>query len=154
MKHITRDSEPLSVGLLCAAGLLLGLGLGGGLQAYAVADPGAVWQAAAATCLFVAGLGSLGYAIDSDLSAGYRALFWMLLALIVFGLVSLFVSIPGGNVVYAVVGLVIFGAYTVLDFNRMRRAGMDDAVSIAAGIFLDVVNVFLFFLQLFGRRER
>ena len=152
--NLTRDSEPLSVGLLCAAGLFLGLGLGGGLHAYAVADPGAVWQAAAATCLFVAGLGSLGYAINSDLSAGYRALFWLLVALIVFGLVSLFVSIPGDNVVYAVLGLVIFGGYTVLDFNRMRRAGMDDAVSIAAGIFLDVVNVFLFFLQLFGRRER
>ncbi|MBV8220616.1 MAG: US12 family protein [Solirubrobacterales bacterium] len=72
----------------------------------------------------------------------------------VFGLVSLFVSIPAGNVVYAVLGLVIFGGYTVLDFNRMRRAGMDDAVSIAAGIFLDIVNVFLFFLQLFGRREK
>ena len=55
---------------------------------------------------------------------------------------------------YAVLGLVIFGGYTVLDFNRMRRAGMDDAVSIAAGIFLDIVNVFLFFLQLFGRNEK
>jgi FtsH-binding integral membrane protein len=152
--NFTRDSEPLSVGLLSAAGLFLGLGLGGGLHAYAVADPGAVWQAAAATGLFIAALGSLGYAINADLSPGYRVLFWLLLALIVFGLVSLFVSIPGGNVVYAVLGLVIFGGYTVLDFNRMRRAGMDDAVSIAAGIFLDIVNVFLFFLQLFGRNER
>jgi FtsH-binding integral membrane protein len=152
--NFTRDSRPLSVGLLCATGLFLGLGLGGGLQAYAAADPGAVWQAAAATCLFIAGLGSLGYAIDADLSPGYRVLFWLLLALIVFGLVTLFVSIPGGNVVYAVLGLVIFGGYTVLDFNRMRRAGTDDAVSIAAGIFLDILNVFLFFLQLFGRREK
>jgi FtsH-binding integral membrane protein len=42
----------------------------------------------------------------------------------------------------------------VVDLNRMRRAGMDEAVQIAAGIFLDIVNLFLFFLQLFGRRER
>ena len=152
--NFTRDSEQLSVGLLFAAGLFLGLGLGGGLHQYARAEPGAVWQAAAATGLFVAGLGSLGYAINSDLSAGYRVLFWLLLGLIVFGLVGLFLSIPGGNVIYAVLGLVIFGGYTVLDFNRMRRAGMDEAVSIAAGIFLDIVNVFLFFLQLLGRRER
>jgi len=141
-------------GLLLAAGLFLGLGLGGCLDEYAQADPDAVWQAAAATGLFIAGLGSLGYAINRDLSGGYRVLFWLLLALIAFGLVSLFVSMPGGNVIYAVLGLAIFGGYTVLDFNRMRRAGMEDAVTIAAGVFLDIINVFLFFLQLFTRRER
>jgi uncharacterized protein len=54
-------------------------------------------------------------------------------------------------VVYALLGLGIFGGYTVLDFNRMRNAGTNDAASIASGIFLDVLNVFAFFLQLFGR---
>jgi modulator of FtsH protease len=98
----------------------------------------------------VGGLGSVGYAIRKDLSGGYRLLFFALLALIVFGLVTVFVSIPGGNVIYALLGLGIFGAYTVLDFNRMRRTGMNEAVPLAAGIFLDVVNIFLFFLRLFG----
>jgi len=51
---------------------------------------------------------------------------------------------------YAVAGLVIFGGYTVLDFNRMRRAGMEEVVPLAAGIFLDVLNIFLFFLRIFG----
>ena len=60
---------------------------------------------------------------------------------------------PGSNVIYALLGLGIFGGYTVLDFNRMRRAGDEEAVSLAAGIFLDILNVFLFFLQLFGGRE-
>jgi FtsH-binding integral membrane protein len=46
--------------------------------------------------------------------------------------------------------LAIFGGWTILDFNRLRRAGAEDAVSIAASIFLDVLNVFLFFLELFG----
>ena len=44
----------------------------------------------------------------------------------------------------------IFGGYTIFDFNRLRRAGSDSAVPIAASIFLDVLNIFLFFLQLFG----
>ena len=73
-----------------------------------------------------------------------------LIVLIVFGLVTVFVSIPGGNLIYAVLGLLIFGGYTVLDFNRMRRAGMEEAVPLAAGIFLDVINIFLFFLRIFG----
>jgi FtsH-binding integral membrane protein len=45
---------------------------------------------------------------------------------------------------------VIFGGYTIVDFNRLRRAGAESAVPIAASIFLDVLNIFLFFLQLFG----
>jgi uncharacterized protein len=149
--NFVRNSGAPAVGLLFGAGLSLGLGLGGTLDAYATADPGVVWQAAAATALFVAALGSLGYAIRADLSGGYRVLFFLLLGLIVFGLVTVFVSMPAGNVIYALLGLGIFGGYTLLDFNRMRRAGNDDAVSIAAGIFLDVLNVFTFFLQLFGR---
>ncbi len=151
--NFVRDTPALAVGLLGATGLFLGLGLGGGLDAYAEAAPGAVWQAAAATALFVAALGSVGYLIRSDLSGGYRVLFVLLLGLIVYGFISLFASMPGSNVIYAVLGLGIFGGYTVLDFNRMRRAGMDEAVSIAAGIFLDILNVFMFFLQLFGNRE-
>ena len=60
------------------------------------------------------------------------------------------VSIPGGNIIWSVAGLVIFGGYTVLDFNRLRRSGQESAVPIAASIFLDVLNIFLFFLHLFG----
>jgi modulator of FtsH protease len=148
--NFARRSEALAITLLFAAGLLLGLGMGGVLNRYAEAEPDAVWQAAASTALFVGGLGATGYAIRRDLSGGYRFLFFALLALIVFGLVTVFVSIPGGNIIYALLGLGIFGAYTVLDFNRMRRAGMQEAVPLAAGIFLDVINIFLFFLRLFG----
>lgn len=151
--NFARRSEGLSITMLFAAGLLLGMGLGGGLAQYAEAAPDAVWQAAAATALFVAALGSIGYAIRSDLSGGYRVLFLLLLALIVFGIVTLFVSIPQANVIYAVFGLGVFGGYTLLDFNRMRRAGMEEAVPLAAGVFLDVLNIFLFFLRLFGNRN-
>ena len=66
---------------------------------------------------------------------------------------GLLVSIPGGNAIYALLGLCIFGGYTVLDFNRMRRAGMQEAVPLAAGIFQDVINIFLFFLRLFSGRD-
>jgi len=139
--------------MLFAAGLFLGLGLGGGLKHYAEVQPSVVWQAAGATALFVGALGSAGYAIRRDLSGLYRFLFVALLLLIVFGFISLLVSMPGADVIYAVLGLVIFGAYTLLDFNRMRRAGEQEVVPLAAGIFLDVLNIFLFFLQLFGGRD-
>jgi FtsH-binding integral membrane protein len=148
--NFARRSEGLAITMLFAAGLFLGLGLGGGLSTYAEVEPSVVWQAAGATALFVGGLGATGYAIRKDLSGGYRFLFVALLALIVFGFIGLLVSMPHASIIYAVAGLVIFGGYTVLDFNRMRRAGMGEVVPLAAGIFLDVLNIFLFFLRIFG----
>jgi uncharacterized protein len=53
-------------------------------------------------------------------------------------------------VIWSVAGLAIFGAFTIFDFNRLRRTDADGAVPIAASIFLDTLNVFLFFLQIFG----
>jgi FtsH-binding integral membrane protein len=70
--------------------------------------------------------------------------------LIVFGFVALFVAIPGANIIYAVLGLVVFGGFSVFDFWRLRRADQSQAVPIAASIFLDIFNVVLLFLSLFG----
>ena len=47
-----------------------------------------------------------------------------------------------------------YGGFTLVDFNRLRRATPDAAVPIAAGIFLDIFNVFLFFIELFGGSRR
>jgi modulator of FtsH protease len=145
-----RGREQLAIGLLFGMGLLLGLALAPVLAVYAKADPAALWQAAGATAAFVAGLGAIGYATRRDLSSWARTLFWALLALIVFGIVLIFVSIPHANVIYAVLGLVIFGGFTIFDFNRLRRAQTVATVPIAASIFLDIFNVFLLLLRLFG----
>ena len=50
---------------------------------------------------------------------------------------------------------VIFAALTMGDFQRLRRSqGLDSAPLIAASIFLDVLNVFWFFLRIFsGSRD-
>ena len=146
-------SDSLATGMLFALGLLLGVALGPGLAAYTAVDPAAVWQAAGATALFIAALGSYGWATRRDLSGIARTLFWALLALIVFGLLAIFIAIPGANLIYAIAGLVIFGGLTAYDFQRLRAAGEERAVPIAAGIFLDVLNVFQLFLLLFGRDD-
>jgi FtsH-binding integral membrane protein len=148
-----RGREQLAIALLFGLGLLLGLAVAPVIADYANADPAALWQAAGATAAFVAGCGAYGYATSRDLSSWGRALFWALLGLIVFGLIGIFVSIPNGNVIYAVAGLVIFGGFTIYDFNRLRRADDGSAVVIAASIFLDIFNVFLLLLNLFGGRE-
>ena len=67
-------------------------------------------------------MGAYGYATRRDLSSWARPLFWALLGLIAFGIVAIFVSIPSGNIIYALAGLGIFGAFTIFDFNRLRRS--------------------------------
>jgi uncharacterized protein len=146
----SKGREQLAIGLLFGLGLLLGLAVAPVIADYANADPAALWQAAGVTAAFVAACGAYGYATRRDLSSWARTLFWALLALIAFGIVTIFVSIPNGNVIYSVLGLVIFGGFTIFDFNRLRRVTPESAVAIAASIFLDIFNVFLLLLNLFG----
>ena len=147
-------SEQLAVGLLFAFGLLLGLASAPTVNYYLDANPQIVWQAGGATALFIAGFGAAGYAIRRDLSQYARLFFWALVALIGFGIVLIFVQHPEW-----------------LADLRDRRArdlrGADDlrfpaaapeqdirsAPLFAASIFLDVLNVFLFFLTIFGRND-
>jgi FtsH-binding integral membrane protein len=146
----SKGREQLAIGLLFGLGLLLGLAVAPVIADYAKTDPSALWQAAGATAAFVAACSAYGYATRRDLSSWARTLFWALLGLIAFGIVAIFVSIPNSNIIYAVAGLGIFGAFTIFDFNRLRRASPGGAVVIAASIFLDIFNVFLLLLRLFG----
>ena len=146
-----RGSTTLALVLLFAFGLLIGISVAATVNYYAATDPTAVRQAFGATALSVAALGSGGYATRRDLSFLYRIAFWALVVLIVAGIVLIFVHIPAVYTAWALAGLAIFGLYTVIDFNRLRRAGNEEAIPLAAGIFLDVLNIFLLFLRLFGR---
>jgi modulator of FtsH protease len=146
-----RGNTGLAIVLLFAFGLLIGVSVAGTVNYYAATDPTAVRQAFAATTLSVAALGSVGYATRRDLSFLYRILFWLLLALLTAGVVLIFVHIPQAYTAWTLLGLVVFALYTVVDFNRLRRAGGDEAIPLAAGIFLDVLNLFLLFLRVFGR---
>jgi modulator of FtsH protease len=145
-----KHREQLAIGLLFGLGFLLGLAVSPVIADYAKADPSALWQATGATAAFVAACGVYGYATRRDLSSWARTLFFALLGLIAFGIVATFVAIPNGNLIYSIAGLGIFGAFTIFDFNRLRRATADSAVVIAASILLDIFNVFLLLLELLG----
>ncbi len=146
-----RGNTGLALVLLFAFGLLIGVSVSMTVNYYAAVDPTAVRQAFAATTLFVGVLGAGGFAVRRDLSFLYRFAFFGLLALLLAGVVLIFVHISAAYTVWSFVGLAVFGLYTVADFNRLRHAGTDQAIPLAASIFLDVLNVFLFFLQIFGR---
>jgi FtsH-binding integral membrane protein len=149
-----RASSAVSVTLLLLVGLFLGLAMGPVVAYYTAASPRAVWQAAGATALFMAAFGAYGYATRRDLSMIGRISFFALLGLIIFSIILIFVHIPHGDLIWAIIGLVIFAGLTMFDFQRLRRSqDMVSAPVIAASIFLDAMNVFLFFLRIFGGRD-
>ncbi|SEL16177.1 Bax inhibitor-1/YccA family protein [Streptacidiphilus jiangxiensis] len=154
MRFTAARSREATVALLGAFGLLMGVAMSPTLVYYATADPQALWQAGGATALFVAALGSAGYATNRDLSGVARVSFWALLGLLLFGVVAIFVRIPHASLIYSVLGLVIFAGFVLVDFQRLRRSqNIESAPLLAASIFLDVLNVFLFFLNIFGGRR-
>ena len=152
MNFTVRRSTGVTVVLLMAVGTTLGLAMAPTLVYYASTNPQALWQAGGATALFIAGFGAAGYATRRDLSGLARLCFWALVALIVLGIVLIFVNIPYGSLIYSVLGLLIFAGLTMFDFQRLRRSSdLDSAPLLAASIFLDALNVFLFFLRIFSR---
>src|SRR5258708_33321898 len=108
MRFAVRRSRQLTVGLLAAFGVLIGLAVAPTLAYYASMNPQVLWQAGGATALFIAGFGAASYATRRDLSAIRRVCFWALLALIVFCIVLIFVPIPHGSLTSSVIRPLLF----------------------------------------------
>ena len=155
MNFAARRSAAAAVVLLAVFGVLMGVASAPTLVWYASTNPQILWQAGGATALFIAIFGAIGYLTRRDLSFVYRIAFFALIALLIFGIVLIFVRIPHGSLIYAIIGLVVFAGLTMGDFQRLRRArGIESAPLLAASIFLDVLNVFFFFLRIFsGSRD-
>jgi uncharacterized protein len=155
MNFAARRSPAAATVLLVIFGVLMGVASAPTLVWYATTNPSILWQAGGATALFVGAFGAFGYLTQRDLSAWRRISFIGLIALLLAGIVLIFVRIPHASLIYAVLGLVIFAGLTAADFQRLRRSqGLDSAPLIAASIFLDVLNVFWFFLRIFsGSRD-
>jgi len=151
MNFAARKSPGLSTALLVVFGILMGVASAPTLYWYGSTDPQILWQAGGATALFIAVFGAIGYTTRRDLAPLIRIAFFALIALLIFGIVLIFVHIPHASLIYAIIGLVIFAALTMGDFQRLRRSkNMNSAPLIAASIFLDVLNVFFFFLRIFS----
>ncbi len=151
MNFAARRSPTAAVVLLAVFGVLMGVASAPTLVWYAATDPAVLWQSGGATALFVAAFGTFGYVTKRDLSMVRRFSFIALLVLLLAGLVLVFVHIPHASLIWAVLGLVIFAGLTAADFQRLRRSrGIESAPLLAASIFLDVLNVFFFFLRIFS----
>jgi modulator of FtsH protease len=148
-------NERLALILFYAFAFLEGIGIAPVIGQYvASVGPGVVYDAAITTGLGMFALGAIVYATGLDLRRfqGYVSL--ALLALIVVGIVSVFVRFLHPEV-YAYLVLGIFTFYVLIDFARIRAGGGGATpVMLAVSIYLDALNIFLALLQIFGGRRR
>jgi FtsH-binding integral membrane protein len=140
-----------AMGWLFATALAIGLGLGPVIAYFATVETGALTQAAIGTAATVVATGALGFALSKDLKRWMRPL-----SLVVFGacLVTIVLTVVGGTISPVLSGVIylLSAALIVVDFNYLRKHGTeDDAIWLATGIFVSIVNIFVSLLNIFQR---
>jgi FtsH-binding integral membrane protein len=75
-----------------------------------------------------------------------------LIGVIIAGLINFFLRSPIMYFVISAVTAVVFGGFLMVDMQRTRdaRGGTGDAIMLAIAIYLDIFNLFLSILQIFG----
>jgi len=141
-----------AMGWLFATALVIGLGLGPVLDYYVQAQPTAVTQAFAGTAATVLGAGALGFMLSKDLAPWMRPV-----SLIVFvACMGTIVWSLFGGTISPVFSLAIYGVSAlliVIDFNYLRKHGTEaDAIWLATGIFVSIINIFISLLNVFSSR--
>jgi modulator of FtsH protease len=149
-----RERSPLNLGLLYAFATFEGMALGLILEAYIASGMGGVvFNAAATTAAVTFAAGAYGYTTKRDLSGLGGILFVGLIGVIVASVVGIFVQLPLLYIGISAVAAVLFTGFLVFDLNRVaqsRGASEGTAILLAVSVYLDIFNLFLALLRLFG----
>jgi FtsH-binding integral membrane protein len=119
---------------------------------FAAVETEALTQAFAGTAATVLAAASIGFFLSKDLAPWMRPL-----SLIVFAACvgTIIWSLAAGTVPIFV-SILIYGlsaALIVVDFNYLRKHGTEnDAIWLATGIFVSIVNIFISLLNIFSSR--
>jgi FtsH-binding integral membrane protein len=142
----------VAVALLLGWGFVNGMILGP-LVGFAIAEegPGIVLEALVGTTAVMLGTGFIALTTHINFSFLMPLLFLGLLGLIIVGLIGIFVRFSRTvNLLYSVIGLVVFGFYFLYDFSRLDRGRntWDAAIQLTTRLYLDFANFFIFLLRL------
>jgi FtsH-binding integral membrane protein len=149
-----RERSPLNLALLYGFATFEGMLLGLILDAYIARGMGAVvLNAAMTTAAVTLAAGTYGYTTKRDLSGMGGILFVGLLAVIIASVVGIFVQSSLLYIGISAVAAVLFTGFLVFDLNRvaaMRGATEGQAILLTVRVYLDILNLFLALLRIFG----
>ena len=108
-------------------------------------------------------MAAYGYFTKSDLSSIGKLLFMALIGLIIATLVNIFLKSSGLEMILNYVGVLIFVGLTAYDSQKIKEmmltapdageATQKLALVGALSLYLDFINLFLYLLRIFGRRD-
>lgn len=121
-----------------------------------------------ATVFFVtagtfAAMAIIGYTTKTDLTSLGKILMMALIGLIIATVVNLFIKSSGFTLILSYVGVLIFVGLTAYDSQKIKQMLLQApdagetaqklALLGALSLYLDFINLFLYLLRIFGRRE-
>eukprot|EP00927_Polykrikos_kofoidii_P053317 TRINITY_DN4769_c0_g1_i1.p1 TRINITY_DN4769_c0_g1~~TRINITY_DN4769_c0_g1_i1.p1 ORF type:complete len:250 (-),score=30.89 TRINITY_DN4769_c0_g1_i1:84-833(-) len=118
-----------------------------------------VGLAAGMTAAIFIGLTIYACTTKTDFTGLGPYLYGALLCLMLFGLVTFFVNSDIWQKVYAGLGALLFCFYIIYDTqlivggNHSREFSVDDYCLAALTLYIDIINLFLYLLELFGQRD-
>jgi len=149
-----RERSPLNLFLLYAFATFEGLALGVILESYIASGlGGVVTNAAVTTAAVTLAAGGYGYTTKRDLTGMGGILFVGLIGVLIASLVGIFVQMPLLYIVISAAAALLFTGFLVFDLNRVaktRGATEGQAIMLAVSVYLDIYNLFLALLRIFG----
>lgn len=149
--HIKRKEAPINLILLAAFTVV---------EAYTVGvlvtffDQGVVIQAFFLTAAVVIGLTAFTFQTKRDFSGLHAALSTGLLILILGGFLQVFVGNELTDTAMAVGGAFLFSLFIIVDTQMiMKRLSAEEYILATITLYLDIINLFIFILQLLNRRD-
>lgn len=95
-------------------------------------------------------MASLSSVIKRDLSGMGKWLFVGALAIMVGGIINVFVGSTAGMMVISMMAIGVFSAYMLYDLKKIVDGGETNYISATLALYLDIINVFQSLLALLG----
>ena len=95
-------------------------------------------------------MASLSSVIKRDLSGMGKWLFVGAIALMIGGIINIFVGSSAGMMAISVLAIAIFSAYMLYDLKQIVDGGETNYISATLALYLDIINVFQSLLALLG----
>lgn len=95
-------------------------------------------------------MASLSSVIKRDLSGMGKWLFVGALAIMVGGIINVFVGSTAGMMAISVMAIAVFSAYMLYDLKQIVDGGETNYISATLALYLDIINVFQSLLALLG----
>ena len=122
-------------------------------------SPGVVMNAVVTTCIIVIIANSYSYWCaknGKDLAVLEPMLGMGLLVLIIAGLINMILKLTIVHLLLTVLGVFVFTMFLVFDLNRLymtdnNQAVLEDPMLAAVAIYLDIINLFLYLLELYDK---